>query len=212
MDMLDSPMYKRSRMAASFVQIVGLSILWLLCCLPIVSFGPATMAAYHISVKVIRRGRGKLLSTFFQTFRSSWKQGAVVGSGVVLLAAVLVFCVRFASVMAVDNRLWRILTYIYFLLLILLGIFSTFLFPIFSRFRMPVLAGLKVSCVLTLRHFFTALTCFLVYFLGAKIVLWLPAMLLVIPAVCFLICSLVIEPILKRYTTPGQDPDRWYLE
>lgn len=212
MDMPDSPMYKRSRMASSFVHIVGLSILWLICSLPVVSFGPATMAAYHAGVKVIRRGRGKLLPTFFRSFRDNWKHGAVVGSGVVLLAAVLVFCVRFASVMAVDSRIWRVLAYIYFLLLILLGIFATFVFPIFSRFCMPLLAGLKLSCALTLRHFFTALTCFLVWFLGAKIVLWLPAMLLIVPAACFLVCSLVLEPIMKRYTTPGQDPDRWYLE
>ena len=43
------------RMLSKGVDFVGLSLLWLLLCIPIVTIGPATAALYYTVVKVFRQ-------------------------------------------------------------------------------------------------------------------------------------------------------------
>lgn len=42
------------RILAKGVDFVGLSLLWVLCCMPIVTIGPATAALYYTVVKTFR--------------------------------------------------------------------------------------------------------------------------------------------------------------
>lgn len=212
MDQLDSPAYKRTGMATTFLRICALSVLWLLFSLPLITFGPATMAAYHCAVKVIRRDRSKLLKEFTKAFRENLKAGMIVGTAALLVAALLVLGVRVASVMSADSSLWAALSYVYFFLLVLLGCCVMFVFPVFSRFRMSVKQGLKLGLVSAFRHLFTAITCLLVWILAAQIFRFLPAMGIVLPGCCFVVCSLVIEPVLKSYTVASDGEDAWYLE
>lgn len=212
MSFSDSPMFQRTRIAITFLRICALSLLWLACSLPLVTFGPATMSAYHVAVKVIRRDRGKIFPEFFRALRENWKNGIIMGCASLLVAALLILGTQVASVLSVDSQIWLILSYVYFLLLMLTGVFAMFLFPFFSRFRMTPVQGLQLSIVSAFQHLFTAITCFLVWVLGFQIVRFLPAMVIVIPGCCFIVCSLVIEPILKKHTVAGEGEDTWYLE
>ena len=44
-----------------------ISILWLICCLPIVTIGASTTAAYYTMVKVVKREIGTLHKEFFRS-------------------------------------------------------------------------------------------------------------------------------------------------
>lgn len=71
------------------VDVVGLSILWLFCCLPVVTIGPACTALYHTVFRGLRqRQKGRYLR-FLECFRENLKQGVVVT--LVCLPAGLVF-------------------------------------------------------------------------------------------------------------------------
>ena len=43
-----------------------LSVLWVLCCIPIITVGASTTALYHTIYHYIRKERGSLLKTFFR--------------------------------------------------------------------------------------------------------------------------------------------------
>ena len=212
MNFFDSAMFQRTRIATTFLRICALSLLWLVGSLPLMTFGPTTMAAYHAAVKVIRRDRGKIFPEFFRAFRENLKNGMLAGVMSLSLTALLIMGIRVSSVMAADSRFWMILSYVYFFLLVLLGIFAMFLFPFFSRFCMTFVQGMKLSLASTFQHLFTALTCLLVWVLGYQIIRFLPAMLIIIPSCCFIVCSMVIEPILRKHTVANEDEDTWYLE
>ena len=207
----DSGFFRRYHLALNFIYLCVLSLLWLMCCIPIVTLGPATMATYHTVVKVIRCGRGRLLTEWIRAFRDNWKNGVILGCGSALLAALLIAGSVVSALSASENRLWSVLFGVYSLLLILLGAVSTLLFPFFSRFHISILAGLKLGLVLSLRHLFTVFTCLLIWILEATILRYLPALILVIPAVGFLICSLVLEPILRKAAN-FSSRDSWRLE
>lgn len=46
--------------------LILLNVIWLLCCLPVVTTGAATTAAYYVSITSIRCGDGYVVKRFFQ--------------------------------------------------------------------------------------------------------------------------------------------------
>ena len=67
--------------------VLGLSLLWCLCCLPLVTIGPATTALYDSVVHGIRYGEEGVYGRFLRTFRAELRTGipATLIWGVILL-------------------------------------------------------------------------------------------------------------------------------
>lgn len=55
--------------------VLIVSILWTLFCLPVVTAAPACAALYHTVHKSLLKSEGYIVSTFWKSFRSSLKQG-----------------------------------------------------------------------------------------------------------------------------------------
>ena len=66
------------RMLSKGVDFVGLSLLWLLLCIPIVTIGPATAALYYTVVKVFRQKKEDAFRTYLKAFQENLKQGILV--------------------------------------------------------------------------------------------------------------------------------------
>ena len=72
---LDSPiMVALSRLADMFF----LSVMWLVCCLPIITIGPSTTAMYYVALKWAREDDVKISAAFFDAFKKNFKQGVVL--------------------------------------------------------------------------------------------------------------------------------------
>ena len=59
------------------VDIVWLSLLWLLCCLPVVTIGASSTALYYTVHKTIRGSRGYTTRTFFTALKDNFKQATL---------------------------------------------------------------------------------------------------------------------------------------
>ena len=59
----------------SIFDLFVLNLLWLLCCLPIVTIGPATAAFYYAMINLVRGEETYLSKDFFHSFRQNLKQG-----------------------------------------------------------------------------------------------------------------------------------------
>lgn len=72
---IDSPiMVALSRLADMFF----LSVMWLVCCLPIITIGPSTAAMYYVALKWARKEDVKISAAFFDAFKKNFKQGVVL--------------------------------------------------------------------------------------------------------------------------------------
>ena len=73
--------------------LILLNLIFLLCCIPVVTIGPAITALYAVSLRSVRYGDGYVIQTFFRSFKQNFKQSFVVGmSGLLLLACFLSIC------------------------------------------------------------------------------------------------------------------------
>lgn len=66
--------------------LIILNLLFLLCCIPIVTIGPAITAMYYVTMKMVRNEEAYIARSFFKSFKENFKQGL----GIWLIALVLI--------------------------------------------------------------------------------------------------------------------------
>ncbi len=83
---LNSPFMRAlSRMA----DLVILSFLWFVCCLPVITIGPASAAMCFVAMKLAKKEEIGVISTFFQSFKVNFKQGIVLNLIFLAVAAII---------------------------------------------------------------------------------------------------------------------------
>ena len=197
--------------------LIAVSLLWVIFCIPIFTIGPATSALYYVAVKQIRKDRGSLLKNFFSSFRDGLRIGIPLTSIVLIYTTIMVATVWLVNSMIDNGSPGTASSYLSFgakALLVPLLFILPYLAPVLSRFSLGVFAILKLCIVMSIRFFWRTLLA-LVLFAGAAVLLWfIPYLFILLPGVCALVCSFLIEPALRKYQPEPDpnDPIPWYWE
>jgi uncharacterized membrane protein YesL len=197
--------------------ILAVSILWAICCVPIVTIGPATCALYYVTVKQVRKNNGSLLGNFFGSFRDSIRSGIPLTCIVLIYVTVLMAAIWTPYGVVGSGLLGTAgsyLTYAAIALLLPLLLVLPYLAPVMSRFSMGIGAIIKLSLVLSVRFFWRTMV-LLAVIAGSALLLWfIPILIIGLPGVCALVCSFLIEPVLRRYMPKPEanEPIPWYWE
>lgn len=62
----------------TLVDVIVLNFLWTICCIPIVTIGASTIAAFSITLKMVEGTEGHIAKPFFKAFASNIKHGTVL--------------------------------------------------------------------------------------------------------------------------------------
>ncbi len=180
-----------------------LGLLWVICCIPIVTVGASTTAAYYTMFKVVRNEENYIFRTFFRAFKENFKQATVLW--LILLG---VYLVLIADISFYRSSTWQyayILQGVLFAVLIAVFLMGLYLFPLLARFYQKNWALIKFSIGLSLRHLLRTI---LVALLAAA-ALVLSYML---PPLCFLFgafylygSSAVLLKIFGKYVKPQEE-------
>lgn len=117
---------------ALFIEIFGrewralikLNIICFICCIPIVTIGPAIAALTGVTMKMVKDEHVDWFSDFKESFKKNWKQALPVGIFQILVAAVLAFSfiyyyrfegIMFGAVMFVIGAVavWAVMAFMY---------------------------------------------------------------------------------------------------
>ena len=79
-----------SRFMYAMADLMILNLLTLLCCLPVITLGPAFTALYSITLKIARDEPVSTIREYFAAFKSNFKQALVLGI-IALFAAAVIF-------------------------------------------------------------------------------------------------------------------------
>lgn len=140
---IDSPfMNFLSRVA----DLIILNILWLLCCIPIVTIGASTTALYHVMRHWLNDEVTSVTKDFFQSFRADCKQSTLVY--LLLLIPTVLVVINFLLLFNPDNELPvpGYLLVIWMVSAILLLLISSASYPIMAHFENTVMKTLR-TCV-----------------------------------------------------------------
>lgn len=199
------------------VDMLVLSIIYVLICLPIVTIGPATTALYYTIVKNIRRERGYPFREFFKSFKNNFKQGLILTLIFVAIYLVLFFDINFTAT-ELKGMQRNIFTGIFIGLTILVISINLYVFPYLSRFEVKLKQLFKNSFFLSIRHFPSTILMFIIVVLGFLASLTIPPLIMIMPGIVILLQSFLVERIFKKYMPDKsednyeQGVDEWYLE
>lgn len=60
------------------LDVIWLNVLWLLCCIPVVTIGASTCAAYSVTLKLVDDEEGYIHKMFFKAFKQNFKQATIM--------------------------------------------------------------------------------------------------------------------------------------
>jgi uncharacterized membrane protein YesL len=176
-----------------------LSLLWLVFSIPLVTIGASTTALYYTVNKVIRHDRSSIWKEFWGSFKQNFKQATIVWLILCVLYYILITnCIIMYRVYIAEQGSIAVLI-LYLLSLIILMLWTSYLFPYIARFTNTTKNIMKISGFLFVRHLLTSLLLVVLFTVALVIVyLFFPAIFLV-PAFYMLVAGFLLENVFKRY-------------
>lgn len=201
---------------SKLVDMFFISLMWFICCIPIVTIVPATTALYYTTVKVIRRERGYISREYFRSFKQNFKTGTLSGI-ILLLVTLLLFWDRYLTKAMEGNSAFIFFT-IFNALILIVFLGSVFICPVLSRFTVGVKNLFKTSFFMAMRHLPTTILVAAIILAASFILYIFPILLCIVPALACLLISFLVEKVLKKYMPEKSEDaeangiDQWYLE
>ncbi len=220
----DSPFIKG---LGKITDLIILSIIYCLSCLPIITIGTATTALYYSVVKSVRKGRSTPVKEYFSAFKENFVQGLIVGTIQLVVKGLLIYNILITANMNLKNinsdlttSLFakiqgNFLIYFYIVLLILSFFISLYLYPFLSRYNFKILNLYLVSTYCVFKHLLTSVTVAILSISALLAVFYsFLTLTIIMPALATLIISIAMEKVLKQYMPENQEQnaDEWYLE
>lgn len=193
-------------------QLILLSILWTVCCLPIITVGASTVALYYTIVKVLRRNQDSLFAAFFREFRNNFLQSLNINMVFLCYFGILAY---FAIPRLSATQSGADIGFYALVGLAILGALPlSFVYPTISRFYHKGGALVRFLLMVIGKHPHIVLGCTLLLAAGILLVLSNPAALLFVPGVVCYVQSLLLEPVFRKYSAADSDPnyEMWYGE
>lgn len=213
---LENPVFQ---LLGKVCDMLFVSVLYIVLCLPIVTIGPASTALYYAIVKVIRRERGYIFREFFRSFKLNFKRGAIIGILLTIALIILGFDILYAwGLTEPDSNKGSLLMGVFIGIVFLVISFSIYVFPILSRFDMTVKQLFKAAVYMSMRHIHFTILMIAVNIAVVVVVYFFFPFIFIAPATAVLVNSLMMEKIFKKYMPKSEGPgeetgkDEWYLE
>ena len=201
---MDNPVFQTlSRIA----DLAVLSVICLLCCLPVVTIGPATAALYYTVVKCVRGRESGAFGYYLRSFRDNFKTG--LKADLIVLPAAALLLVLHHIVRWYGTRTGGVLYVLYvaqyFALMVPAGMLC-WLFPLLGRFDYGVRGLFRTAFQLAIAHLPSTVVVVLLTAQTAVFCLerWWPVLFM--PSVAMLLVSLFTERIFAKYS-PELSPE-----
>lgn len=132
-----------------------LNLLWVICSIPIVTFGASTTAMYYCTLKIAKdRDSGGMFTMFFHSFKDNIRQSTIIWIIMAFIGGILFFDIRFFSFYApINNTVIRMIIFTVTCFLILLWLFIfLYIFPIQAKFINSIKQTFKLALFMSIKH------------------------------------------------------------
>ncbi|MBQ7506813.1 MAG: YesL family protein [Lachnospiraceae bacterium] len=179
--------------------VIILSIVFTLTCIPLITIGTAGTALYYTVQKVLRRDHGYLLKEYFRSFKENFKQTCPIW--LVFLAIIIVNALG----MFILNE-YRLLGFSFgnfFVLpgavIILVMSYAIQIFTYIARFEGTTREVLKTAGTIGILNLGKAAASTILVFAGIVVVLYVLPLFIFIPALVCLGINFMMESVYRKY-------------
>lgn len=174
-----------------------LNLLWLVCCLPIITAGASTTALFYVTLKVVKNEEGSLTKSFFRSFKENFKQGTIIWLILLSVGIVLGIDGYIFYHMRFENAFWTIATAAFLIAAAAYAIILMYIFPLLARFDNTTPAMFKNSIMLGMRFLLCTAVMAAIYFAMVFVIINVfTPMIIFGEGLCALLCSYLLSNIL----------------
>lgn len=170
MNQLINPEGAFLRFITKLVYSVWLNILWFICCIPIITIGPATTALFACCQKLVADEDGYVTAEFFRVFRANFKQATVIGLILTLIGIALGFDSYVLYHLHSSSVFWTLLTAVFIVACIAYAFLVSWIFPLLARFDNTTPAMFKNALLLSIRYLLCSIFILVIDFIMILIV------------------------------------------
>ncbi len=140
--------------------MMWLTILTMVCCIPIITVGPALTALHYVALKMVRNEDGYITRSFFKAFKENFRQATIIW---LLFLAIFVFLfVDYRIIVASETEINIVVQ----LLLFVVGVFAVFTFmyvwPVLAKFENTIKRTIINAFAISAVQFFKSLLMLLI--------------------------------------------------
>ena len=126
--------------------LICLNVLWLICCIPVITIGASTTALYTVMLRLVRNEEGYIFRGFFKAFKSNFKQSTIIW--IILLLLGIVWTVDFRLAGLMPGTVGIVLSAIFLALGFMLLSVLIYIFPLTARYENGIKATFKNALIL----------------------------------------------------------------
>ena len=168
----DSPLM---RFLETVTELFLLNLLWLVCCIPMVTAGPATLALYSVTRDMIRGNGPGAIRAFFRAFESNFRQGLGLFFSLLIPAVLAVLYLLLSVSGGLDNA--PLLKYLSYVAAAFIAVVCSYAFPLAAHFENTLGHTLKNAVLLPLANPILALIVTVLNFSPAILYLFNPGLM-----------------------------------
>lgn len=189
----------------SAIGVVGdhliLSLLWMVCSLPVITIGAATTAMYDVSLKILEQKEYSLLKDFFHSFRRNFGRSTLLWLVFLAVGLILVLDLYFYYGLSAAGESWGGIMMGFFGALTLLYLVClVWVFPCAARFRSTFSRGIVFSFLVGVKNLgYTVLMLAVAVALTAA-ALFANFLIPFVPGLAALVDSLMILRVFRKLT------------
>ncbi|HPF29696.1 MAG TPA: YesL family protein [Lachnospiraceae bacterium] len=121
---------------AKIVDVLWLSILWIVCSIPIITIGASSCAMFYVTLKMCRDEEGGVTKHFFKAFKANFKQGTILW--LIMLVVGIILGVNLVVCRQNETTFGIVLFMITTVLILWYLMELLYLFPVVARFENTV--------------------------------------------------------------------------
>lgn len=130
--------------------LIILNLICILCCIPIVTIGPALTAMHYVTMKMVRNEESYIVKSFFKSFKENLKQGILIN--LIMLGVGLLLFMDLNIVKNMTGGLYKALFVIFFAFLFLYALIFLYIYPVLAKFYNTTRNIFVNSFLMAIRH------------------------------------------------------------
>ena len=144
---IDSPIMSG---LGTLADMILLNIVYIICCLPVITIGASTTALYTVTLKMVRKEYPAVLKSFFKAFRKNFKHSTLCWIPAALTGLLLLVDLRIMGLIEGAGR--TVLLALLGIVLVVYIMVMTYLFPYIARFENTIRQTFKNVLLISIAH------------------------------------------------------------
>lgn len=130
----------------------ALNFLYLLCCLPIITIGPAAAALYAVSLKMARGENVPIAKSYFAAFKQNFKKALAVNIIMLLIALALILSFYYMGQLQAEYAFYKYFKWVMYGVVLVYVVTHIYVYPLLAAFENTVRRTLTNALLLSITH------------------------------------------------------------